>query len=406
MADTCPTILQIIPRLDTGGAELSTIEITEAIARAGGRALVATEGGRMADRVSQAGGTLIPFPAGTKNPLRILANAQAMGAMIATHGVQLIHARSRAPAWSGLIAAKRAGIPFVTTYHGAYTEKGRLKRLYNSVMARADIVIANSEFTADLVRTRYATPENRIRVIHRGVDIGRFDPGGVPTDDIAEIRRAWGIEPHARIVLQAARLTSWKGQGVLIAAVDRLYRAGHFANAVVVLAGDRQGRDGYAETLRREIARRGLQDVVRLVGHVDDMATAFAAAHVTVIASIEPEAFGRTATEAQALGCPVIATDIGAPRETVLASPQVDAQAVTGWLVPPGNAEALADRLAEALGMSSTERAAMAVRARARVAEHFTLEAMKAKTLGVYDELLGSRLRSGLHDRTPVRPRL
>lgn len=406
MADTCPTILQIIPRLDTGGAELSTIEITEAIVRAGGRALVATEGGRMADKISQAGGMLIPFPAGTKNPLRILANARALGALIAAHGVQLIHARSRAPAWSALIAAKRAGIPFVTTYHGAYAEKGRLKRLYNSVMARADIVIANSEFTADLVRTRYATAEDRIRVIHRGVDIGRFDPARVPPADIAGLRRAWGVEPHGRIVLLAARLTSWKGQGVLIAAVDRLHRAGHFTNAVVVLAGDTQGRDGYAETLRQDIAQRGLQGVVRLVGHVDDMATAFAAAHVTVIASIEPEAFGRTVTEAQALGCPVIATDIGAPRETVLASPKVDLQAVTGWLVPPGNAEALADRLAEALGMSPPERAAMAVRARARVVEHFTLDAMKAKTLGVYDELLGSRLQSGQLYRPSARPEL
>lgn len=406
MADTRPTILQIIPRLDTGGAELSTIEITEAIVRAGGRALVATEGGRMASRIGDVGGTLIPFPAGTKNPLRIVANARALGRLIATERIHLIHARSRAPAWSALLAAKRAGIPFVSTYHGAYAERGRLKRLYNSVMARADIVIANSEFTADLIRTRYATAESRIRVIHRGVDIGRFDRARVPTQDIADLRRTWGIDAQARIVLQAARLTSWKGQGVLIAAVDRLHRAGHFDNAVVVLAGDTQGRDGYAETLRRDIAQAGLQGFCRIVGHVDDMATAFAAAHVTVIASTEPEAFGRTATEAQALGCPVIATDIGAPRETVLATPAVDAGAITGWLVLPGDADALAGRLAEALGMSPAEREAMAVRARARVAEHFTLDAMKSKTLGVYDELLGSSLLAGLRAPLHARPGL
>lgn len=392
MADTRPTILQIIPRLDTGGAELSTIEITEAIVRAGGRALVATEGGRMANRIGEVGGTLIPFAAGTKNPLRILVNARALGRLIASERVQLIHARSRAPAWSALLAAKHAGIPFITTYHGAYAEKGRLKRLYNSVMARAEIVIANSEFTADLVRSRYATPESRIRVIHRGVDVGRFDPGRVTPMAIAAQRGQWGIGPDTRVVLQAARLTSWKGQGVLIAAVDRLQRTGRFDNAVVVLAGDAQGREGYAESLRADIARMGLEGVVRLVGHVDDMATAFATAYVTVIASTEPEAFGRTATEAQALGCPVIATDIGAPRETVLASSAVAAEAITGWLVSPGDALGLAERLAEALALGDSDRAAMAIRARNHVKERFTLDVMKSRTLSVYDELMNTNL--------------
>ena len=158
MQPGAPTILQIIPRLDTGGAELSTIEITDAIVRGGGRALVATEGGRLASRITENGGEIVPFPAGTKNPIRILANARALERLIRMRGIDLVHARSRAPAWSALIAARRAGIPFITTYHGAYAEKGRLKRLYNSVMARAGVVIANSHYTAGLIRERYGTP--------------------------------------------------------------------------------------------------------------------------------------------------------------------------------------------------------------------------------------------------------
>lgn len=402
MAEAAPTILQIIPRLDTGGAELSAIEITEAIVRGGGRALVVTEGGRMADRVTAAGGELITFPAGTKNPFRIVANARALGSLVRERKVDLIHARSRAPAWSALMAARLAGIPFVTTYHGAYAEKGRLKRLYNSVMARADVVIANSQFTADLVHSRYGTSRERLRVVHRGVDPARFDPASVPAAHLRELRRAWGIADDSRIVLQAARLTGWKGQSVLIEAAGLLHKRGRFDNAALILAGDSQGRDGYAARLRQQVRDLGLDDRVRLVGHVDDMVTAYATAHVTVVASIEPEAFGRAAAEAEAMQCPVIATDIGAPRETVVAASESSAASATGWLVPPGDPAALAETLDRALSLSADERSAMGRRARAHVASSFTLEAMKLATLAIYDSLLGTSL--GPAARTNSRP--
>lgn len=392
MARTTPTILQIIPRLDTGGAELSTIEITQAIVRAGGTALVATEGGRMAARITEAGGELVPFAAGSKNPAVILANAGRLRRLVAERDVALLHARSRAPAWSAFLAARRAGVPLVTTYHGAYAERGRLKRLYNSVMARADVVIANSEYTADLVRQRYATPADRIRVIHRGVDLARFDPQRIEPARIAALRERWGIAAASRIVLQAARLTGWKGQRVLVEAAGHLVRSGMLADAVVVLAGDAQGRDGYAADIARDIARLGLGDRVRIVGHVDDIAAAYAAAHLTVVASTEPEAFGRAAAEAEAMGCPVVATDIGAPRETVLAAPRVPAGEATGWLVAPGDAAALADCLAAALALAPADRMAMGTRARAHVARNFTLAAMRRATLEVYDRLLGTDL--------------
>jgi glycosyltransferase involved in cell wall biosynthesis len=293
------------------------------------------------------------------------------------------------------MAARRLGVPFVTTYHGAYNETNAVKRLYNSVMARGDMVIANSHYTARLIADRYGTPPERLVVIHRGVDTARFDAARIAPERLAALRQAWGVEAGQRVILQAARLTRWKGQGVLIEAAARLRAEGRLDDASVILAGDAQGRDSYVELLRGQIARLGLQGRVRLVGHVEDMAAAYLAADVTVVASIEPEAFGRTAIEAAAVGCPVIATDIGAPPETVVAGP-APAETATGWLVPPADAEALAARLAEALALPAAARAGMGARARTRAVTHFSVEAMQKSTLGVYDRLLSTALQAGL----------
>ena len=388
-----PTILQIIPELDTGGAELSAVEIADAIVRAGGRALVLSEpGGRLVSKVVAAGGEAVPFPAASKNPLRMLANGGAIARLVRREGVHLVHARSRAPAWSALLAARRARVPFVTTYHGAYNETNAAKRLYNSVMARGDLVIANSRYTSDLIAGRYGTPRERIAVVHRGIDPARLDPAGVGSDRVAALRARWGVAAGDPVVLQMARLTAWKGQGVLVEAAARLQQAGSLGAAVIVLAGDAQGRTAYAEGLRHQIAQAGLGERVRLVGHVEDVAAAYLAAHATVVASIEPEAFGRTAVEAAAMGCPVIATAIGAPPETVLAEPAVARDSITGWLVPPLDAGALAKRLAEVLALGPPERSAIAARARARVLGQFTVGAMQRRTLAVYDRLLGTVL--------------
>jgi glycosyltransferase involved in cell wall biosynthesis len=388
-----PTILQIVPRLETGGAELSTVEIAEALVRAGGRALVLTEpGGRLISRVRAAGGELIPFPAATKNPIGMLINAASMARLIRAESIDLVHARSRAPAWSALLAARRARVPFVTTYHGAYREGNVAKRFYNGIMARGDLVIANSGYTADLIAARYATPRQRITVIHRGVDIHAFDPARIDAGRVAALRARWGVTESTRVVLHMARLTAWKGQSVLIEAAARLKAANKLGGAVVVLAGDAQGRDAYAQELHTQVAERELGSAVRFVGHVEDAAAAFLAAHVTVLASIAPEAFGRAAIEAAAMGCPVIATAIGAPPETVLAQPAVAEGAATGWLVPPGDVASLAERLALALALPAEERGAMGDRGRAHVLTHFTVEAMQRRTLAAYDRLLACAL--------------
>jgi glycosyltransferase involved in cell wall biosynthesis len=395
-----PTILQIIPGLDAGGAELTVVEVAQALTLAGARALVLAEPGRLAPNVRAAGGEIVPFPAGTKNPVRMLVNARAIARLIEDEGVDLVHARSRAPAWSALLAARRASVPFVTTYHGAYGEANALKRLYNGVMARGDVVIANSHYTAGLIAERYGTPRDRIEVIHRGVDEGAFNPSRVAPERVAALRAAWGIVPGTPVILQAARLTSWKGQSVLIDAIAHLRATGRLGPAVAILAGDAQGRGDYVQALQGQIERHGLQGAVRLVGHVDDIAAAYLAAQVTVIASIEPEAFGRTVIEAAAMGCPVIATNIGAPPETLLAEPTVAGDASTGWLVPPGDAEALARRLAEALALSPQSRAALGARARRHVLAHFTVRAMQRRTLSVYDRLLGTGLERRFCDAT------
>jgi glycosyltransferase involved in cell wall biosynthesis len=390
MAAPRPTVLQIIPELDTGGAELSTIEIAAALVKAGARALVLSEGGRMSDRLKAAGGELIPFPAAAKNPATLLINARRIAAIARREGVDLIHARSRAPAWSALLAARKLKVPFITTYHGAYNEGSKAKNLYNSVMARGETVIANSHYTAGLIKSRYGTADDRIRVIYRGVDVDGFNPDAVAADRIAALRSRWSVDDHTRVVLHAARLTAWKGQRQIIDAAARM--KDKLGDVVFIMAGDAQGRDGYVTELEHAIAANGLQGKVRLVGHVDDMPAAFAAAHVAFVGSIEPEAFGRAGAEAQAIGCPVISTNIGAPPETVKAPPRVTAEDRTGWLVPPGDLAAYELALSEALALTPTQRAAMAKRARRNVLDTFTTAAMQRQTLEVYDKHLGTDL--------------
>ncbi len=381
------TILQIIPELEAGGAERTAVDIAAALSRAGARALVATEGGRLVGELQAKGGIWAPFPAGTKNPLAMLLNVRRLAKLCLDEGVALLHARSRAPAWVAHGAARALNLPFVTTYHGSYAGRSSVKILYNSVMARGDAVIANSHYTAGLVRSLYPMARERVRVIHRGTDFGRYSPSAVEHDRVETLRKAWGVAPHERIVLLAARLTGWKGQRVLIDAAAKLKAAG-LADVVFVLAGDPQGRDGYVRDLDKAIETKGLKDIVRRVGHCTDMPAAFLAASVVTVSSTEPEAFGRAAVEAQAMGAPVVVSDLGAVPETVLTPPEVAPQERTGWRVPPGDAGALAEALSTALTMGASAREAMATRARLHVERHFSLERMVEDTLDVYISLL------------------
>ena len=381
------TILQIIPELDAGGAERTTIDIAEGLVHAGARALVASEGGRLVAELQAKGGTWIEFPAATKNPIKMALNVGRLAAILSEERVAVIHARSRAPAWVAYFAAKRLNLPFVTTYHGSYNAKSAAKTLYNSVMARGDVVIANSIYTGELIRQSHPVSNGRIRVIYRGTDFQRFNPAAIHSDRVARMRANWGLVAEERAVLLAARLTPWKGARVLIEAAAILKSRG-LKDTVFVLAGDPQGRDAYVKELDGMVAGLGLGGLVRRVGHVSDMPTAFFTASVVTVPSIEPEAFGRVAVEAQAVGTPVIVSNLGAVPETVLAPPLVTLEMRTGWHVEAGDPQALANAIEAALDLRPSLREALADRARNHVQRYFSLDRMVADTLDVYAALI------------------
>ncbi|MBV6656135.1 MAG: glycosyltransferase family 4 protein [Devosiaceae bacterium] len=362
----------MIPELETGGAERTTIDIAQALVEAGHDALVVSQGGRMvAELPAQA--HHVTMPAASKNPATMWANARRLARLCRDEQVDVLHARSRAPAWSAYLAARKLKLPFVTTYHGAYKAQNGLKQQYNSVMARADAVIANSRFTAASIIEQFPYAQDAITVIPRGTDLSRSDGTAEPY--------AWPIPDGAKLVLHIARLTEWKGQEVAIGALAQLPDDVH-----LVLAGEDQGRTRYTEGLKAQAAELGLSARVHFVGHADP-ARALASADVCVVPSIRPEAFGRAAVEAQAAGVPVIVSKLGAVPETVLAPPEVADEDRTGWHVAAGDKEALADAIIGALNLAPGARDAHIKRAQAHVHRRFSLEAMCEATLAVYDSL-------------------
>ncbi len=377
------TILQVIPHLGAGGAERTTIEVAEALSAAGATALVASVGGRLEGELTRVGGKLIRIDSlASKNPITIRWNAHILSKIAKQNDVKLIHARSRAPGWSALWAARGMKLPFVTTYHGVYNAKGRLKRWYNSVMARGDKVIANSDYTAAHVREQHPEAASRIVTIHRGVDIAKFSAEAVNDVRRASLRKAWRIDEAAGpIILLPARLTGWKGHREAIAA------AGILAKKLdqpwnLVFVGDHQGRLDYVGELAGLISQHGVDLRVRMAGHCDDMPAALALSDIVIAPSNEPEAFGRVAAEAGAMGIPAVGSSIGAQGEII-----VDGE--TGLIVPPRNPEALAGAMQRLLDMGKGGRAEMGKKALNRVRERFTTSALQKATLSVYEGLMG-----------------
>jgi glycosyltransferase involved in cell wall biosynthesis len=371
-----PTVLQVLPRLVTGGVERGTVDLAAALAAAGWRALVASAGGPMVRELERAGARHIELPLASKNPLVMRANVGRIARVIAEHGVDIVHARSRAPAWSARAAARREGVHFVTTFHNAYGGTSWLKRRYNAVMAGGERVIAISEFVARHVIATYGVNPERVTVVPRGVDVARFDPEHTAPDRFVRLAREWGLPDGVPVVLLPGRLTRWKGHHVLIEALRRLDRAA--LHCLIVGSGDER----YRRELERTIARRPLKCSIGIVDECRDMAAAYMLADVVVSASTDPEGFGRVIVEAQAMGRPVIATSHGGAMETVIPGE-------TGWLVPPGEASALAAALAEALDLSPEARLDLAERAIRHVRDHFTVARMTERTIAIYRELLG-----------------
>ncbi|HEX2255228.1 MAG TPA: glycosyltransferase family 4 protein [Afifellaceae bacterium] len=390
-------MLQAIPALGSGGAELTALELAGGLVRRGHRTLVAAARGRMAAAWNAAGAAHFDLPLDSRSPARILANARALAGIIRADNVDLVHARSRAPAWSAWLACRSTGTPFVTTYHGAYSERGPLKRLYNSVMARGAAVIAPSAYIAGLIAERYRLPPERIAIVHDGIDLATFAPDAVAAKRRARLARLWGLPDSARIVLAAARLTPIKGQRVLVEAMARPALSSP-PDVALVLAGGDDGHGGYRAKLERLARAYGLEGRVRLVGHCDDVPAALALADVAVQPSLVPEAFGRGAVEAQAMGLPTIVTALGAAPEVVLAPPGVASAERTGWHVPPDDSDALAAAVAEALDLPDGERSALGRRARAHAAQ-FSQDAMVEGTLAVYRRVLAD---NGAPQREPT----
>ncbi|MCR9255868.1 MAG: glycosyltransferase family 4 protein [Alphaproteobacteria bacterium] len=374
---TPPTILQVLPALETGGVERGTVDMAKAMAEAGWTPLVASAGGPMVRELDRAGVEHIELPVDSKNPIRMRINADRLTDLCYARQVDIIHARSRAPAWPALWAARRRKIPFVTTFHGTYGHSNALKRLYNSVMVRGDRVIAVSHFIADHIAQVYHAEAKKVRIIPRGIDLTVFDPDRTTAERMIRLSTEWQLPDGMPIVMLPGRLTGWKGQTVLIEAMAKLKDRGVLA----LLVGSDQGREAYSADLHKLIKDRDLQGKVRLVGDCRDMAAAYKLSDVVVSASTEPEAFGRVAVEGQAMGRTVVATQHGGATETVQ-------HGKTGFLVTPGDADALAETIAKALDMDDAARTRMRDAARRHAVKVYDKQLMAMRTLAVYEELL------------------
>lgn len=371
-----PAVLQVIPSLVSGGVERGTVEVAGALVAAGWKAYVASEGGPMERELARAGVEHITLPLASKNPLTIRRNAKALVEIIRRNKIDIVHARSRAPAWSAWAAARATDCHFVTTFHNAYGLGLPIKHYYNSIMARGERVIAISDFVAEHAAQIYGVGADRLRIIPRGVDLSTFDPLQVSAARIADLARQWRLPDGVAIVMLPGRLTRWKGGLDFVAAIATLGRR----DICCVMVGAAQRR-GFRRELDAAIERQGLGEIFRIVEDCGDMPAAYMLADVVVSASTEPEGFGRIIVEAQAMGRPVVATDHGGARETVIPG-------VTGWLVPARDLAALAQGIAGALSLTPAERARLAQGAIAHVAGHFTRQQMCAKTIAVYEELL------------------
>lgn len=372
-----PVVLQVLPALVTGGAERGAVDIAAAVVAAGGRSLVASSGGRMVRDVERAGATHVTLPLQAKGFLAIRRNAAALARLIRDEGVDIVHARSRAPAWAARRACRRTGAHFVTTFHGTYNRGSPFKTFYNSVMVRGERVIAISQFIAEHIERNYRVDPHRLRVIPRGVDLEIFDPQKVPAVRVIQLAEKWRLPDGVPVVMLPGRLTRWKGQALLVEALARLGKD----RIRCLFVGDDQGRGGYRRQLESLVRRRGLDGVVHLVGPCLDMPAAYMLADVVVSASTDPEAFGRVMAEAQAMGKPVVAADHGASREIVLPEE-------TGWLFAPGDAEDLAEKLDHVLALGTAAREALAAKAIANTRAKFSKAEMCARTLRLYEEVL------------------
>ncbi len=377
-ADGSPAvILQIIPNLNMGGAERSCVDVASAIRDAGGIPIVVSNGGVWASEIARRGGEHIHLPVHSKNPFTIHKNAKRLAEIIQQYDVDIVHARSRAPGWVAYKACQMTGIPYMTTFHAAYKFKTELKRRYNSVMAKGERIIAISKFIANHIVDNYGADPKVISIAYRGIALEKFHPSNVNAERRINMVKKLDLPDDRPIILLPSRLTRIKGPNVLIEALALLKNK----EVHCAIFGAKPENSQYQEELSDLAKKVGVEGMIRMHGPCDDMPAAYSLASVAIAASIVPEGFGRMAAESQAMGCPTIATDIGAVPEVVL-------DGKTGWLVPPDDPVALAAAIDEALSMTEKQHAKLATAAMNHVANSFSLENMCAVVLDAYEDLL------------------
>ena len=377
-------VLQVIPKLGYGGAETGCYDIAHYLPEKNYKSFIVTSGGELTKFIDKKKVKLIRLPVHSKNPLLILLNSIILVGIIFFYNITIVHARSRAPAWSCLIACKFTRRKFVTTFHGTYNFNGKLKKFYNSVMVRSDLIIAGSNFIFSHIKENYSEFLNfkkKFLVIFRGINIDYFDASTKLENDEAKLLRKWDINKEKKIVLMPGRLTPWKGQELFIEAINLVkIELGYEAFHVVIL-GSEQGRDLYKKKLVRLTEQYRLNNQIKFIDHCKDMALAYKVSDIVISASIEPEAFGRVAVEAQSMEKLIIASNIGGSNETIV-------NEKTGILFKSGDANSLCKKIIEAITMDEISIKTIGKEGRKNIIKKFNVEKMCFSTYSEYKKLL------------------
>lgn len=374
-----PVILQVLPALGTGGVERGTVDMAQGIIAAGGIAIVASADGIWKNSLERMGAIYINLPLNSKKPWVIWKNQFALEKVIREYRVDIVHVRSRAPAWSAWLAIKKTKAHFITTWHGVFSETWRGKRWYNQVMTKGERVIAISHYIADRLKTRYGLTEQLLRVVSRGVDLTNFDPNLSFGERVADLAKKWGVVETQKVILLPGRLTEWKGHELLVRAMAKLQQ--QHQEWICVFVGPAKGKDKFTQRLLTLANQLHVRDRLYFVGNCQDMPAALMLANIVVVPSLKPEPFGRVVIEAQAMERPVVVANHGGAAETVK-------DKKTGYVFEPGNSDDLAKILQELMEASEADLQWVGRLAREDVQECYTLEQMQQATLRVYNELL------------------
>jgi len=377
-------VLQVIPRLGYGGAETGCYDLAHYLYEQKCKSYIVTSGGELLEYIDKKKVKLIKLPVHTKNPILIIINSIILAVLILFLNISIVHARSRAPAWSCYIATKLTARKFVTTFHGTYNFKSSIKKFYNSVMVKSDLLIAGSNFIFSHVSEnykRFLNSKKKFLVIFRGINTEYFDADTIKLKNVEKLKNSWKIEENKKIILLPGRLTAWKGQEMFIEAINLFQLKNPELDYVAVILGNDQGRTVYRKKLERLVQQFNLTQKIKFVDNCRDMPLAYHISDVIVSSSIEPEAFGRVSVEAQAMKKPIIASNIGGSKETVIDNK-------TGLLFDSGNPKSLCDKLDEIIKLDSLTLDLMGREGRKNVINRFNIDKMCLNTYSEYKKLI------------------